>query len=294
MKTFKGFLLISSLLLGGLKIASAQENSPATVQPPKVLVVAREFLKPGRGGMSHEKTESAFVQAFARAKWPTHYLAADSLSGKTRSLFLIGYDSFDAWEKDTLAVQKDATLSAALGRAAANDGELLSDTDGGVFAYHEEYSLRAPVDMPHMRYLEISVFHIRQGHEKDWENLVRLVTPAYDKIPDAHWATYEEIYGGDGNIYVLFTPLKSASEIDQALMQGKQFEAAMGEEGMKKLSELSAAAIDSSQSNLFALNPRMSYVSDDWIKADPDFWMPKPASKPVTAHKKAPQKPGGN
>ena len=293
MKGFKGFFLVSSLLCGGLGIAAAQENSDA-MQPPKVLVVAREFLKPGRGGMAHEKTESAFVQAFAHAKWPTHYLAADSLSGKTRSLFLIGYDSFDAWEKDTLAVQKDAALSAALGRAAANDGDLLSETDGGIFAYREEYSLRAPVDMPHMRYFDISVFHIRQGHEKDWENLIKLVTPAYDKIPDAHWATYEEIYGGDGNIYVLFTPLKSASEIDQELMQGKQFEAAMGEEGMKKLSELSAAAIESSQSNLFALNPRMSYVSDDWIKVDPDFWMPKPASKPVTAHKKAPQKPGGN
>jgi len=25
---------------------------------------------------------------------------------------------------------------------------------------------------------------------------------------------------------------------------------------------------------LFAFNPHMSYVADEWIKADPDFWKP--------------------
>jgi hypothetical protein len=47
-----------------------------------------EFIKPGKGGAPHEKAESAFVQAMTRAKWPTHYLAVNSLSGKARALFL--------------------------------------------------------------------------------------------------------------------------------------------------------------------------------------------------------------
>jgi hypothetical protein len=51
----------------------------------------------------------------------------------------------------------------------------------------------------------------------------------------------------------------------------------MGEEGLKKLRELTAAAVESSQTNLFGFNPRMSYVGEDWIKADPDFWKPKAA-----------------
>jgi len=68
----------------------------------------------------------------------------------------------------------------------------------------------------------------------------------------------------------------------------KDFEAAMGEEGMKKLSELSAAAIESSQTNLFAINPRMSYPADEWVKADPEFWKPKAAA---SASKKADEKP---
>jgi hypothetical protein len=33
--------------------------------PPNVLVIQREFLKPGKGGMAHERSEAAFVRAFA-------------------------------------------------------------------------------------------------------------------------------------------------------------------------------------------------------------------------------------
>jgi len=34
-------------------------------------------------------------------------------------------------------------------------------------------------------------------------------------------------------------------------------------------------SVDYSRSELFSINPKMSYVSDEWIKADPDFWKPK-------------------
>ena len=105
--------LVAMFLVGGFGIAMAQEQ-PATTPPPKVLQVIREFVKPGKGGAAHEKAESAFVQAFTRAKWPTHYFAASALTGKPRVLFFVAYDSFEAWEKDSMAQQKNATLSAAL------------------------------------------------------------------------------------------------------------------------------------------------------------------------------------
>jgi hypothetical protein len=260
------------LLFGALDSSRAQNQSQGPPPPPKVLVVFREFLKPGKAGMTHEKAESAFVQAYTSAKWPTHYLAADSLSGKPRSLFFTGYDSFEAWEKDAQAVQKNAALSGMLQQASASDGDLLSDVDGGTLAFREQYSLRPRSDIPHMRYFEISRFHVRSGHERDWDTLVKMVMAAFDKIPDAHWATYEAVYGSQGGTFLVFTPMKSAADIDRSFAQGKQFEVAMGEEGMRKFAELSAAAIESTESNLFIFNPRMSYVSEDWVKADPNFW----------------------
>ena len=41
---------------------------------------------------------------------------------------------------------------------------------------------------------------------------------------------------------------------------------------MKKLQELESAAVEFSQSNLFAFSPKMSYPPEESIKADPDFW----------------------
>jgi len=261
--------------------------------PPKVLTVTREFVKPGKGGVVHDKAESAFVQAFARVKWPTHYLAMNSVSGKPRVLFLTGYDSFEAWEKDINAANKNAALSGALDHASVADGELLDSVDGGAWAYREDYSLRAPVEIPHMRYFEISVYRVKQGHRKDWDDGMKMVLAASQKAsPDSHWACYEAAYGAPEGTYVFITPMKSAAEIDKAFAQNKDFMSAMGEEGMKKLEELSAASIESSESNLFMFNPKMSYVSDDWVKADPDFWKPKTAAAPAAAPKKPAEKTG--
>jgi hypothetical protein len=219
------------------------------------------------------------VQAFARAKWPTHYFAATAVTGKPRALFFVPYDSFESWEKDAMAQQKNASLAAALDHASMADGDLLSDMDTHIVTYNEEQSLRAPVDIAHMRYFEIYAYRVRPGHRAEWEELVKLVKAAYDKVPDVHWATFESRYGQENTTYLVIVPLKSAAELDRAAEQNKQFVEAMGEEGMKKLAELESAAVDLTQSNLFQFAPAMSYPPDAWVKADPEFWKARPTAK---------------
>ena len=274
------------LLCVGVGLAVAQENAEGTTPPPKVLAIFREFLKPGKAGSPHEKAESAFVQAEERAKWPEHYLALTSVTGKQRALFFYGYDSFDAWEKDNAAMEKNPTLSAALDRASIADGELLSEIDSAVLVYNEGESMRGPVDIAHMRYMEISVYRLRPGHRSDWEDLVKLVQSGYDKISDVHWAMYEAMYGQEGTEFVVIIPMKSAAEIDQGFANDKQFAQALGEDGMKKLQDLEAASIEFSQHNLFEISPKMSYPRDEWVKADPEFWKPKPAAMPKKTEEK--------
>jgi hypothetical protein len=265
------------LFFASLSVIGAQEQSGGVQPPPKVLVIMREVLKPGKAGSAHQATESNFVQAFKAAQWPTHYLAMDSLSGPSRSLFTVGYDSFAAWEKDNMATQKNATLAAALDAAASKDGELLTSYESSTFVYREDFSLRAPLDIGQMRYMEISRFRVRPGHEKDWEALVKMYVGGYEKaVPKAHWATFEDYYGlNSGGSYLVITPMRSIAEVDQGFPDSKTFAAAMGEEGMKKLGELAAACIESSETNLFMINPKISYVSDQWIKSDPSFWQAK-------------------
>lgn len=118
---------------------------------PRLLQIQREYIKPGKAGTAHEKTESAFVDAMRRAKWPTNYVGMTSLSGKTRALFLTSYESFDAWEKDVNAVGKNASLSAALERANLADGELQEDGDQGLFYFREDMRMNPRSDLSQFR-----------------------------------------------------------------------------------------------------------------------------------------------
>src|SRR6201982_3264503 len=112
------FFVALSLVSTFACVTAAQEVSSGSSSIPKVLQITREFVKPGKAGMAHDKSESAFVDAMVRAKWPTHYIGMTSLSGKSRALYLTSYESFDAWQKDTEAVAKNATLSAAIEHAS--------------------------------------------------------------------------------------------------------------------------------------------------------------------------------
>jgi hypothetical protein len=273
------------LLFIGSGIAFAQE----TMGPPKVLVVMREYLKPGKAGSTHEKTESAFVRAMSAAKWPTHYFGMDSLSGPSRSLFLVGYPSFEAWEKDNLATQKNATLSAAFDRASLADGDLLTSYESSTSVFREDMSLRAAVNIAQMRYFEITQFVVRPGHEKEFEALAKIYVDGFGKaVPAAHWATFERQYGAStgasaGDVFLVFNPMKSMAEVDTSFADSKKFADSLSDSEKKKLAELTAACIESVQTNLFAFNPKESYPPDEWIKADA-FWKPKaaaPAAKPA-------------
>ena len=265
------------LLLTGLAItasaASAQDQSAGTASPPKVLQIIVESLKPGQGGSPHIKSESAFVQAFKAADWQTHYFGMDALSGPSRAVFFVPYDSFEAWQKDLDATAANPTFSAAIDSATVADGALLNAYETSVYLYREDFSLRAPVPMDHFHYIEIALFRIRSGHDKEWEELVKTYIAAIQKIPEVHWAMFQKMYGTEsGSRFIVVTPMKSMAEVDQAVLGGKAFEKAVGEEQMKKWRDLTAAAVESVESNIFAVNPKMSYPFDSWIKADPTFW----------------------
>lgn len=273
-------LLAASYAAAGVLPVVAQD---AAVAPPKVLQVTIEYLKPGKSGSVHDKSESAFVAAMARAKFPTHYVALNSMSGRSRALYLIGYPSFAAWESDNKAIDANATLSAELDRDAVADGELLQDQSQVVLTYNEELSYRPQGDISHARYFEVTIFQIHPGHGKEFRELTKLVKDAHQKAgTSAHWATYDVAYGTDGDTFVVFSTDKSMADIDTGYAENKQFIAALGgEDGLDKFRDLYGKSVASSRSELFSINPRQSYAPEAWVKADPAFWKPKPPAAPM-------------
>jgi hypothetical protein len=84
MRKLSPFVLGLSMAVAGGALAAAQET-PSSM---KVLQITREYTKPYKNGMAHDKTESAFIQAMTKAKFPAYYVGLTSMSGKSRSLFL--------------------------------------------------------------------------------------------------------------------------------------------------------------------------------------------------------------
>ena len=280
MNKFAG-LCAGLCLTAGCGAMVAQDMPPG---PPKVLVIQREWIKPGKSGSVHQRTESAFVNAMVAAKWPTHYFAASSMSGKPRVLFFVGYPSFDAWEKDNHAMDKNTTLSTAFDKASIADAEAVSEFQQDVLLYDPELSLHVG-DIVHDRYFEISRWVVKPGHRGEFLELVKMYVDGYGKVSQhANWATFESVYGQDnGGVYIAVSKMASLAENDQFWGDDKKFADAMGPDKMKKIRELTAASVESTMTNLYEFKPSMSYPDDSWIKED-SFWKPKaPAAKKPAA-----------
>lgn len=263
---------LSSLFLAAGAVAAAQDVTTPP-PPPNVLVIQREYLKPGKSGSPHVKTESAFIKAQQDAKWPTHYIAMDSMSGPSRALFMFAYDSFDAYGKDQEAQNANATLSAGIDQASIADGELLERYESQVFTYHPEMSVHAAVDVPHQRYWEFTSFRIKPGHDKEWADLVKIYVDGFQSMPDAHWAVFESKYGeNNGGVWISVNPMRSLSEVDKGMANSKSFLAAQGDAGMQHAGELAAACIESIQTNLFVVNAKESYTDPAWAKTAPEIY----------------------
>lgn len=257
---------------------------------PPVLVLQREFTKPGRDGM-HEKSEAKFAQAFLSSKQPVHYVAATSMSGRSRALFMIGFSSFAQWEKENKALEKSG-LMEKLGPIMAADGDLLSEYAQSVFVLDKDLSLHLDYDAVHARYFEITQFHVKPGHRREFLEVAKMYHDGFMKTDSkAHWALYESYYGEqNGGYYLAISPVKSLAEDDEGMNDDKKLAAAVGEDAMKKIAEMTASCLAAEETNLFEVNSKMSYAADEWIKSDP-FWKPTPtmvAKKAATPVASAP------
>lgn len=283
-------LLGVSLAVAGALPASPQDQ-PASASVPRYLQVTVEYTKPGKGGLAHDKTESAFAQAMAKAKFPINYTGYTAITGKSRAIYLSSFNSFEEVEKAN-AIMASPAYAAEFERLNVADGELLEETRTLIFDSVPELSFHSKRPGPQGRYLQAQIILVRPGHVKDFEELAKMVIAEDEKYGSiAHWGAYRLRFGEQAGTYVLFTAGNSLAELDQRFAEGPKLTASLSDSDKKKLDELRAAAIESSHSELYTVNPAQSYVPDEWIKADAAFWKPKTstAPKPAAAEKKAGQ-----
>jgi len=263
---------------------AAQVQEEGSAPAPKVLRVVREQVKEGREA-THEKTEEAWPRILRKGNVTSHYLGMTSESGHSEAWFLEPYDSFGGMEKTRAGIDQ-SPMAADLETAGAQDGEHLTGSANLLTVFRADLSYHAAEAVSSLskcRHMGVTVLHIKYGHDADLVQLAKLIIDGDEKSnSDQPVLTYQVVSGGHSGTYLLFSPMDSLARMDAAPARTAAARQAMGDRGQKHFDMLAPEVVESSESLLFAFNPRMSYVSQEFAAGDPGFWnpQPKPADKP--------------
>ncbi len=253
-------------------------------EPPKVLRITRQTVKPGRA-TAQERIGILAAHAMARTKYPANVLALNSASGESEVWSLESHESFVSVEEADAFVEKTPALKWSLGQYDAQSGELVSGVRRLLAVYRKDLSYHGEQlaqDLPKMRYLSVVMVRLHPARDAEFADAVRLVTGSYEKIKsDQPLVIYQVVSGAPGPAYLFFSPMVSLKTMDEAPARGRAIRESMGDENAATMLKTSAAVTAASESFLFTLNPRMSYVSKEFAALDPEFWIPKPPPKPA-------------
>ncbi len=271
-------IVVSSLACAAVSMVMAQSS-----QPSAILRFLREDIKPGKSA-AHEKTELAFVRAFSKSQYP-HYTALVSTTGPTHALFLERYETFAALEQ-AMAVGDKEPMKSLLDQADAQDGELRSGERNLIATFREELSYQpvAP-NLPKYRFYSITTVRVRPGHVDDFETLTKLLGAYWEKIGSKQRrVVYGVTSGAPAGTYLILSGMETLASMDPPRPVTRPAES-FGAEDWARYQKLLSDIVVSTENVLYAVSPRMSYPSKEFIEADPDFWAPKP--KPAAAVKPA-------
>jgi hypothetical protein len=279
-----------SLAAAGMLCAAASQLAAQTA-PPSVLRIIREDIKQGKDS-AHRNSENAFMLEAAVAHYPAHVIGMTSITGTGQAWFLEGHDSFDAVEKTLNAFGATDSKFAQLDEL---DAEYRTSSRSWFALYRPDLSYRGEdwmQNFPKARFVGVDLMRSQPGHDEDLEEVGRIIAEAEKKsMSDQPVAVYQIVSGLPSGTYLLIRPMASLKTLDTNPDRERAMVQTMGDTTVKRFAKAVTDGIASSETLLFGLEPRMSYVSKEFIAADPDFWTPKTEAPKAKPRPKAATKP---
>jgi len=239
--------------------------------PPPVLQVEVESVRGGRAP-AHAMLEQQWAQTYRRSGVPVYWLGATTETGPNEAWYFTGIGAIGDIEAMDKAVDASPGLSSAGDLLREADQENVSSSRSFLARYREDLSRPGPDPVPTGRYFELTTFRVRPGHEADFAkgaNLFRTV--ATEANASANWAVYEVVSGMPGPTFIVFSLLKSLSELDPGA-DAAAMENAMTEARQRTFAEIASAGFISSTSIILRFQPRMSTLPKEFTDQDPSFW----------------------
>ena len=225
--------------------------------PPKVLLISRQFIKPGRKADVF-KIERDSVEQQKRLKSPHFYWVLSSISGRDDLWWLNGWDSYGDIEKEMAGI---AQIPGLLEQWAANPklkAEMVTDPREMYARFREDLSYGERGEKP--AFFLVTTVTVRPGFRTEFVELRKLIRRAQDNARAGDNATVYEVESGaaDGT-FVIFSSaasLEDAGTLSQ--VHAREFETLLSVQARTQFRALSTSAILSSETALFTLNPELS------------------------------------
>jgi len=254
-----------------------------------VIWVFREDVKPARGNL-HATVEHGYTQHWAKSGVKP-YLALDAISGNaSETMFVSSYPTWQAFEEDFAAYGK-ASSGPEFASLAKQEADLVNGVRAMVATYREDLSYhgdRLVQQLPQARYVMMRTIRVKPGHEENFADVQHEVIKTHAEAKmDEEWVIYQVQAGAPAGTYLFFQPIKSLKDVTALNDMHKTYLDGLSADLKTKRRQLEENDINFEQRDLFAFNPKESYVSTQFASAAPEFWTPK-----TTAVAKSTEKTG--
>jgi hypothetical protein len=286
-------LVVSATVTVPTAVAQTIYADSASSGPPPVIQIFREEVKPGKGPL-HAKTEAAFVAAYQKAGLKYYYLGTTAMTGASEAWFLSAYGSMEDVEKQNAGFEANKAVQAELDRANVADGDLLTNVRSTYLFYNSDLSYRPNFNVGDYKYFMVDTYRVKLGHGEKFAELRKAINAAHEKANiDEHMLVYNVVLGAPVGTVMVFQPMKSLKEFDEAAKthgKGSAYYEATGDAGRKMFTEFAREDEQFFVRDFLAFSPAMSFVSEKVIAANPTYWKPKAEMAKAPAAKKEPAK----
>jgi hypothetical protein len=235
----------------------------AQADPPALIRVVRNV------------SPSGAIQAYVDGKAAALVLGLRSVSGFEETWLTELHDSFASIEEIDRALNgRQADPRAGQALSGYDDVLPASRTMIGLYRTGLSYrSEEAAKGLPKARFLLVSIYRIRPGTDFEFGELVRLRRAHHDSINlDRPELCYQVMSGAPSGTFIFLTPLNSLKSLDEGLARTPPYAEALRDANATAGRKIAAETEIGHEALIFRVDPRISWVSDEFAAGDPGFW----------------------
>jgi hypothetical protein len=222
-------------------------------------------------------TSSLSSKPYADARAGVEVIGLTSVTGLPETWMVEAHPSFVSIEElDKAMAPRRQAIAAEI--PAASQDDVLVPARTMIATYRADWSYR-PQEAVRMfsraRYVHISIYRVRPGEAGNLDTLMHLRRAVFDSVnlarPDL---VYHIISGEPAGVYIVLAPLLSLKILDDGLAALPAYAEPIAAAEAKAQKSVADAEL-SREHFLFRVEPRISWVSDDFAAADAEFWRGK-------------------